>query len=632
MRKEEVNTELIAARIRLEALRLWKKNHGPLSGTLSIVDVYSVLFFKVFSAPYWSDAKKKVRFIPKSTSAFAFYATLKEAGLFDEEAKKHLPPVLRKDGWVGGVSSTLTKNFDQAIGMAIVSKFRDENYPVIVGLSEGDLQAGVSQQAKIASSFKLNNLAVILDCNQIQSSYTVNNADPTVIPDEDGHFPRLQKIWEGYGWDYREVGGHNHVDLEDVMRQIGETTRPLVIVVKTVKGKGVSFVERDPIRYIHKMSEEEFQEAVRQLEEQINHLNKSASSVQDSSPVYFHRHINEKIKLNLPALKSDYEEETTEKVFREWMARFLELNKDRAFVVDTDNPYPFPLSVTTYTSENKSQHISVGVNERMAVNIARGIANSGGFPIFGSPSTHIQITSEDFMRCAIDHDPVLLVSFRPGSDLGHWGLTHNSNRDCLLFSYPDSFIFQAATNEDVLTIFNSIYSDPYKYLPAYFRLPTRVFQPNKLGFLPANEDNAFVDGFYYFKRTQKAPTTVKVVFLASGTLLCECANAAITLENDNISSTLVNILNLTSINNTSLFNEIVEEADLVVSIIDADPLSLSSLIFKTILPHQRRKVITLGLNGFGRGIYTRDEILKHNGLDGASLVEVARKHLLKDNL
>ena len=629
MKYNILQMELLSNIIRLEALQLWKRNHGPLSGTLSIVDVYTVLFFKVFSAPYWNGKKKLTRVIPKSTSAFAFYATLKQARLFDEEVKRHLPPVVRKDGWIGGVSSTLTKNLDQAVGMALVSKFRGGNYPVIVGISEGDLQAGVSQQARIASSWNLNNLTVILDCNQVQSSYTINNADPTVIPDKRGRFPRLKKIWEGYGWNYREVDGHNYRKLEQIFQLIGNTKKPLIIVVKTVKGKGVPFIEKDPIRYIHKMSEEEYVQATNYLERKIASTQRKTGPLQ-IAPVHFHRHADIKKLLILPRLQKNYNEDTTEQIFRDWMIAFSDLNKGRVFIVDTDNPYPFPLSVTTYSSKNKSSHISVGVNERMAVNIARGIANSGGFPIFVSAATHIQITAEDFMRCAIDRDPVLLVSFRPGSDLGHWGLTHNSNNDCLLFSFPDSFIFQAATNDDVQLIFNSIYSNPAKYLPAYFRLPTRVFKPKEKGFVCSDMTNAFQDGFYYFYKDEKKSKNAKVLFIGSGTILRECAKAIIALENKGVDCLLINILNLTEINNKNLFNKFVNEADIVISIIDANPLSMSGLIFKTISNENREKVIMMGLNDFGRGIYSRDEVLKHNKLDAKSLTDIVSKSLTGD--
>ena len=626
MKYNSQQMELVSALVRLEALKLWKRNHGPLSGTLSIIDVYVVLFFQVFTAPYWKGQKRLARVIPKSTSAFAFYATLKHAGLFDEEVNKHLPPVVRKDRWVGGVSSTLTKNLDQAVGMALVSKFRNDNYPVIVGISEGDLQAGVSQQAKIASSWGLNNLAVILDCNQIQSSYTVNNADPTVIPDKQGKFPRLKKIWEGYGWDYREVDGHNYKKLEQTLRLIGDMKKPLIIVARTVKGKGISFIEKDPIRYIHKMSEDEYVQAIQHLERKVTLMQRKTGPLK-ITPIYYHKHINTGKPLILPKLRKNYDEDTTEQVFKDWMSDFSDRNKSRVFIVDTDNPYPFPLSVKTYSSKNKSPHISVGVNERMAVNIARGIANSGCFPIFGSPATHIQIAAEDFMRCAIDRDPVLLVSFRSGSDLGHWGFTHNSNNDCLLFSFPDSFIFQAATNDDVQLIFNAIYSNPSKYLPAYFRLPTRVFKPREKGFISSNMTTAFQDGFYYLSTEGNKSEKRQVLFIASGTILRECADAIITLEKIGVSCLFINVLNLTEIGNQKLFNKLVQEASVIVSVIDANPLSLSGLIFKTIPKQDRKKVIIMGLNDFGRGIYSRDEVLKHNKLDAESLIDTVNNSL-----
>lgn len=304
------------------------------------------------------------------------------------------------------------------------------------------------------------------------------------------------------------------------------------------------------------------------------------------------------------------------------------MNKGRIFVIDTDNPYPFKFSAATYPENQDSSRLFVGVNEKMAVNIARGIANTGRFPIFASPATHLQGTAEDFMRCAIDRDPVLLVGFWPGSDLAHWGPTHNSNRDSLLFSFPGVSVLQSATLEDIGLILNALYKNPNLYLPAYFRLPADTFDQKRFGLLSSDTTRAFADGFYYFHRSRAKLAKSRVLFAASGSVQNECARAMLILEKKNISCSLINVLNLRHLGNSKLLNKMATAADIIISVIDADPTSLEVVLFDALQPEQRHKVIIKGLKDFNRGLYSREDIFHHNQIDARSLAELAIEHLL----
>lgn len=631
MRYQMPQMKALATLIRLEIFKLWRNSHGPLSGALSIVDAYVVLFFRVFAASYWTGPKRLARVVPKSTGATALYATLKYAGLFDEKLKAHLPPVVHKDGWMGGISGTLTKNLGQGIGMALVSKSTGANYPVIVFITEGDLQSGVDQHAKVASSWKLNNLTVIADCNRFQSSYPVSDIDPTMIPDSNGDFPQLRKVWDGYGWDYKEVDGHDYQKLERAMEGIGETERPLIIIAKTVKGKGVPFIEKDPVRYSHKIPPKDFKRAINYLYGRIKKLKAKSFSSKRSLPiVHFGRPKINRRPLVLPEPKERSQGLLSPRsVFKDWLMEFCRLNRERIFVIDADNPYPLKFPVATYPKDQRSSRLFVGVNEKMAINIARGIANTGHFPIFVSPATHLQGTAEDFMRCAIDKDPVLLVGFWSGSDLARWGLTHNSNRDCLLLSFPDTSIFQPATLFDIRLILNGLYKNPQLYLPAYFRLPADTFSPKEFGFLNSDTAQAFEDGFYYFYRSRTKLADLRILFVASGSVQRECARAMLALEKKGIRCLLVNVLNLRRLNNPGLLNKIAGAAEVIISVIDADPMSLYGILFEALAPEQRHKVIVKGLKDFSRGLYSRKDIFRHNQMDAQNLVKLALKNLLK---
>lgn len=624
---------ILALLIRIEIFKIWKTNRGPISGSLSVVDLYITFFFRILERRNYSKAgNRSFRLIPKATGANALFATLKYAGLYKESDRIEeirLAPVVRKNQWFGNISGTLTKNFDQGLGLAFFHKYNGLDSDIIVFISEGDIQAGVDQQAKIASAWKLNNLILIIDVNQLQSSYPVSKIDPTLIIDSGGRFPRFKKMWVSYGWQYKEVDGHDYEKIERVMNKARKRSLPLVIVAKTKKGKGVSFIEKDPVKYTHKLTLGEYDAAIKELSEKLKEIKNDQGF---SSTKINLNEINVQIQREqplLPELDTTIYPEETKSILKNWLNQFKKSNPNLVFVIDSDNPYPFDADkISMYTPENRSQHLVVGVNEKMAANIARGIANAGGLPIYTSPANHMQVCADDFMRCAIDKDPVLFIGYRPGSDASHWGLTHNNSRDCLLFGFPESYIFQPGTKSDLLLILNSLYQGDYAFLPAYLRLPSETFDESVLsGFVKINSERAFKDGFYFYSSNIIDFQRSDVLFVASGSVLKICGEAINILLGKNLKCNLVNVINLSGIDNARLINDLVKNTEIVISVIDADETTLSNLLFKTITPSFREKVISRGLNDFGRGLYSREELFRHNKMDVQSLVEIVTNKL-----
>jgi transketolase len=626
------NLETLATQIRLEVIKIWSRNRAPISGALGIVDVYVVLFFKVLDIDQWvTNDIGRTRILPKTTAANALYGTLKYAGLLEtansEGDPVFLPPVVHKDAWVGDISGTLTRNIDQAIGLAFYAKYNGNNNNVIAFISEGDLQAGVDHRAKLAAAWGLTNLALILDYNQVQSAYDVTIVDPTLVPDSHGRLPRLKSIWENYGWEYVELDGHNYADIEHGLRKIGKTQKPLIIVARTTKGKGVPFIEKDPVRYSHKFSPEEFEQATSHLEKMITSRVNDGRSIMLSLPVRHVTPATSNTNLRLPSLSFDADDQPRQ-VLRDWLAQFRDLNPQKVFIINSDNPTPFDPSQVVYSARNKTQHLQVGVNEKVALNIARGIANAGGVPIYTAPATHMQVCAEDLMHCAIDKDPVLLVGVRPGSDIAHWGATHNSTRDTLLFSFPGVTVFQPATAEDTSMILDTIYGSADKYLPAYLRITREVFvYDQELDMPRVGFEDGFQNGFYYFGSEDFGSSDV--VFVTSGSVLRECMMAARSLKEAGIRANVVNVLNLSSIDANKI-NMLVGKTALVVSATDADSSTLADLLWKTLAPAQRHKVIDKGVNDFSETHYTRDEIFQRHGINSENLVELVVASLAKE--
>jgi transketolase C-terminal domain/subunit len=308
-------------------------------------------------------------------------------------------------------------------------------------------------------------------------------------------------------------------------------------------------------------------------------------------------------------------------VAREWLAQFRDENPEHVFILNTDNALPFDRNIPVYSPETKSQHLQIGVNEKLAINVARGIANAGGFPIYTTPATHLQVVAEDLLHCALAKDAVLLIGIFAGVDLTFWGPSHTSHRDVLLFSFPEVSIFQPATADDVRIILAGIYQNPQKYLPGYIRLPSMPFMKiSTTSMRWVNFAHAFANGFYWFEND--LPGEADILFIASGTTLKECLNAATELEKHHLKATVVNVVNLQSVNGP-LLSALTAAPKRIISAIDADPSVMTNLLWRHLPPLLRHKIISRGVSDFSKASYTKASVFARHGIDAAGLVTLA---------
>jgi len=145
------------------------------------------------------------------------------------------------------------------IGFALAKKLKKEKGKVFVLMSDGEMDCGTTwESALIAAHNKLGNLVVIVDFNGLQAMGKVKeilNIEP------------LRDKWEAFGWEVREIDGHNFEEIEKSLTESAlEKEKPIVIIARTIKGKGVSFMEGDNIWHYKAPSEEEYQKALKELE------------------------------------------------------------------------------------------------------------------------------------------------------------------------------------------------------------------------------------------------------------------------------------------------------------------------------------------------------------------------------
>lgn len=228
---------------------LTKAGSGHPGGSLSSADLITVLYASVMrhdpKNPAWDERDRMV--FSKGHVAPLWYAVLSEFGYFD---RKHLE-TLRKFGsilqghpdmtstpGVDMTSGSLGQGLSIAVGMSLAGKLDKKGYRVYALVGDGEVQEGqIWEAAMAAGHYKLDNLCAILDNNGLQIDGKVQ--------DVMNPMPFAEK-WRAFGWHTVEIDGHDLAQILSAYDEARQTTgRPTVIIARTVKGKGVSFMEHN---------------------------------------------------------------------------------------------------------------------------------------------------------------------------------------------------------------------------------------------------------------------------------------------------------------------------------------------------------------------------------------------------
>ena len=250
------------------ALHSAKSGHP--GGSLSAADIMTYLYFEEMNIDP-KDPKKadRDRFVlSKGHVAPALYSVLAERGYFPKEDlvtlrhtgsylqghpdMKHIPGVDMSAGSLGqGISA--------AVGMALAGKLDGKDYKVFAMLGDGELEEGqVWEASMFAAAKKLDNLTVIVDNNNLQIDGTIEEVNsPYPIPEK----------FEAFGFEVICIDGHNFDEIEAAFAKAKQTSgKPVAIIAKTVKGKGVSFMENQCGWHGKAPNDEEFEQAIKELE------------------------------------------------------------------------------------------------------------------------------------------------------------------------------------------------------------------------------------------------------------------------------------------------------------------------------------------------------------------------------
>jgi transketolase len=249
---------------------LAESKSGHPGGSLSAVEILSTLYFSELQVdpknPTWPERDRFV--LSKGHAAPVLYAALAEKGFFPQEniltlrkLGSHLQghPDMKKTPGVDMSTGSLGQGFSASVGMAIAGKMDKKTSRVYVLLGDGECQEGLVWEAAMAAGhYKLNNLTAFLDNNGLQ----IDGPCQEVMSVEP-----LDEKWRAFGWHVLKVDGHN---LEAILQALTEAKqvkdKPTMIICKTIKGKGVSFMENQVGWHGNAPSQEQASQALAELE------------------------------------------------------------------------------------------------------------------------------------------------------------------------------------------------------------------------------------------------------------------------------------------------------------------------------------------------------------------------------
>jgi len=248
---------------------IYKAKSSHIGCSLSAVDILVALYFDVMEIDPDNPQKDgRDRFIlSKGHGVSALYSTLAERGFFDKAKLDEYGTdgtVLASHVVLGSVPGTETSNgsgghgLPIGVGMAIVDRHKDNNARNYVLSGDGELEEGsVWEAAMFAAVQKLDNITLIVDRNGFQDGKDKNSTEDIM-----GLEP-LDKKFESFGWEVDMVDGH---DLGELILALNKrSSKPRVVIAKTIKGKGVSYMEGDPKWHGSSPNEEEYKLAIKEL-------------------------------------------------------------------------------------------------------------------------------------------------------------------------------------------------------------------------------------------------------------------------------------------------------------------------------------------------------------------------------
>jgi len=262
---------------RLVLEQVYNAKSGHPGGSLGIAEILAVLYFYEMNVDP-SNPKNPERdrlVLSKGHCSPALYAALALKGFFSVESLKNFRkvdsflqghPSLKDVPGVDMSTGSLGQGISAAAGIAYAAKLDNKNYNVFAVMGDGELQEGQAWEAfMFAAHYNLHNLCAIIDLNGLQC-----DGDVSAVM---SHSPLDQKL-KAFNWNVIEIDGNNISAIQNALKTFkNNKTQPTAIIAKTIKGKGVSYMENNAGWHGMAPNDEEYKQAMEEINTELGALN-----------------------------------------------------------------------------------------------------------------------------------------------------------------------------------------------------------------------------------------------------------------------------------------------------------------------------------------------------------------------
>lgn len=263
--------------LRRDILEMMQKSKaGHVGGDLSVIDILTTLYFDIMNVgpDNFTDPNRDRFLLSKGHCADALFVVLGEKGFFDKQeaidtfSKYNSKFIGHPNTEVNGIeinSGSLGHGLAVGVGMALAAKMDNRDYRTYVVVGDGEMAEGSNYEAMMAAAqYKLDNFCATVDLNGLQISGTTDEVMSTAS---------LVEKFKSFGWNVIEVeDGNSCSQLSKAYREAAECKgKPTCVMAHTVKGKGVSFMENEKSWHHGVMTDEQYAQAIKDVEEVLSH-------------------------------------------------------------------------------------------------------------------------------------------------------------------------------------------------------------------------------------------------------------------------------------------------------------------------------------------------------------------------
>jgi transketolase len=607
MEKEKLKA--IADVMRRDVMKMTNRaGSGHPSSCLSCAEIMSVLFFDEmkYDVKKFDNPDNDEFILSKGHAAPILYSALSHAKCIKDELmklrklKSNLEghPMPRSIKWIKVATGSLGQGPSIGVGMALAAKLQGRNYRTYVLIGDSEMAEGSIYEAlRLAPYYNLDNLCLIIDVNRL------GQRGETMI----GH--DLEKYAEGiksFGWNAAVVDGHKVDQIKHALDFFKKVGKPTAIIARTLKGKGVSFIENKEGWHGRVLDDEELMEAL----EEVPKVKMPKVKIEKPKKVDAVKNKNGKFVFN-PYEPGGFV--ATRLAYGRALANLAKSNS-KVVVVDAE------VSNSTKADEVKKvrpgQFVEAFIAEQGMVGICLGLSKKG-FNIFGSTFAAFFSRAHDQIRMsALSSGNFTLCGSHAGVSIGEDGASQMGLEDLALFrSLPESIIFYPS--DGVST--EKLVERASKLKGIKYIRTTR----GKTPIIYNVKENFEVGEFKILKKGKKD----KVILVGAGITLHECLIAYEKLKKKKINSAVIDLYCVKPFNSKKFVDFVLKHGKRVVVVEDHYEEGGIGEMIAEVLEDKNVKMKHLSVKEVPHSGKSK-ELLEKYGIDSKAIVKSA-KNLIK---